>query len=45
MEYKANLYERKSVTIDSKNITQMCSNCNFIMGKNGTNKLTLVDRE
>ncbi len=45
MEYKANLYGRTFVTVDPKNTTQMCSECGFVMGKNGSNKLTLKDRE
>lgn len=45
MEYKASLYGRTFLTIDPKNTTQMCSDCGFIMGKNGSNKLTLADRE
>lgn len=45
MEYKAGLYGRTFLTIDPKNTTQMCSDCGFIMGKNGSNKLTLADRE
>ena len=45
MEYKAKLYGRTFITVDPKNTTQMCSDCGFIMGKNGSNKLTLADRE
>lgn len=45
MEYKANLYGRTFVTVDPKNTTQMCSDCGFIMGQNGSNKLMLKDRE
>ncbi len=45
MEYKSALYGRTFVTVSPENTTQMCSDCQFIMGKNVTNKLTLADRE
>ena len=45
IEYKANLYGRTFITVNPKNTTQRCSNCGFIMGKDGSSKLTLADRE
>ena len=45
LEYKANLYERIFVTVDPKNTTQMCHKCKFVMGTDGTQKLTLKDRQ
>lgn len=33
------------ISFDPKNTTQTCSACEFVMGTNGTNKLTLADRE
>ncbi|MEY8736523.1 RNA-guided endonuclease InsQ/TnpB family protein [Lactobacillus sp. AN1001] len=45
MEYKANLYGRTFITVDPKNTTQICSDCGFIMGKDGSSKLTLADRK
>lgn len=45
MEVKANLYGKTFLMIDPKNTTQRCSSCGHIMGKNGTEKLTLKDRE
>ena len=45
LTYKANLYSRQFITINPKNTTQMCSDCGFVMGTEGTNKLTLAQRE
>ena len=45
LEYKADLYGRKFITIDPKNTTQTCNCCKFVMGTNNTKKLTLSDRE
>ncbi len=45
MEYKAELYGKTFITVNPKNTTQTCSECGFVMGKDGTNKLTLKDRE
>lgn len=45
MEYKANLYGRTFIIVDPRNTTQTCSDCGFIMGTNGSNKLGLKDRE
>ncbi|WP_407895573.1 RNA-guided endonuclease InsQ/TnpB family protein [Lacticaseibacillus sp. N501-2] len=42
MMYKASLYGKQFVTIDPKNTTQTCHGCGFIMGTNGTDKLTLA---
>ena len=42
---KAELYGRTFITVSPKNTTQTCSECGFVMGKDGTNKLTLKDRE
>lgn len=44
LAYKADLYERKFITVNPRNTTQMCHKCGFIMGTNGTSKLTLKDR-
>ena len=45
LEYKANLYGRTFITVDPKNTTQMCHKCKFVMGTDGTQKLTLKDRQ
>lgn len=45
MEYKSELYGRVFMTVNPRNTTQTCHDCGFVMGKNGTNKLTLKDRE
>ena len=45
LEYKANLYGRTFITVDPKNTTQMCHECKFVMGTDGTQKLTLKDRQ
>lgn len=45
MQVKADLYGKTFLMLDPKNTTQRCSSCGHIMGKNGTEKLTLKDRE
>lgn len=45
LAYKADLYGRQFITISPRNTTQTCHNCGFVMGTNGTNKLTLADRK
>lgn len=45
LAYKADLYDRKFVTVSPRNTTQTCSHCQFIMGTEGTHKLTLKDRD
>lgn len=45
LSYKADLYGRTFITISPKNTTQTCHNCGFVMGTNGTQKLSLVDRD
>ena len=45
LDYKSKLYGKVFVTVDPKNTTQTCSDCGFVMGTNGTEKLTLSDRE
>lgn len=45
LSYKAELYGTLFMTVDPKNTTQTCSNCGFVMGTKGTDKLTLKDRE
>lgn len=45
MGSKAEMYGKTFIMIDPRNTTQTCSNCGFIMGKHGTEKLTLKDRE
>ena len=45
LEYKANLYGRTFITVDPNNTTQMCHTCKFVMGTDGTQKLTLKDRQ
>lgn len=42
--YKAKLYGRQFITINPRNTTQTCRDCGFVMGTNGTDKLTLDDR-
>ena len=44
LAYKAKLYGRQFITINPRNTTQTCRNCGFVMGTNGTDKLTLDDR-
>ena len=45
LDYKSKLYGKVFVTVDPKNTTQTCSNCGFVMGTGGTEKLTLSDRK
>ncbi|KRM68168.1 transposase, IS605 OrfB family protein [Apilactobacillus ozensis DSM 23829 = JCM 17196] len=45
MTYKAKLYGRKFILVNPRNTTQQCADCGFVMGKEGTNKLSLKDRE
>ena len=45
LAYKAKLYGRRFITINPRNTTQTCRDCGFVMGTNGTDKLTLDDRE
>ena len=44
LAYKARLYGRQFITINPRNTTQTCRDCGFVMGTNGTDKLTLDDR-
>ena len=45
LAYKADLYDRKLITVNPRNTTQTCSQCQFVMGTDGTHKLTLKDRD
>lgn len=45
LTYKADLYGRTFITVNPKNTTQTCSDCGFVMGTEGTDKLTLAQRE
>ncbi|WP_461243573.1 RNA-guided endonuclease InsQ/TnpB family protein [Secundilactobacillus muriivasis] len=45
LTYKANLYGTTFVTVDPRNTTQACSECAFVMGTEGTKKLTLAQRK
>lgn len=45
LEYKAKLYAKKFIAVSPKYTTQICSNCQFQMGTDGTKKLMLSDRE
>lgn len=45
LTYKANLYGKTFITVNPANTTQTCHNCSFVMGTEGTDKLTLADRE
>lgn len=45
LAYKADLYDRQFVAVSPKNTTQTCHNCGFVMGTEGTDKLTLGDRQ
>ena len=45
LSYKADLYDRQFITVSPKNTTQTCHDCGFVMGSDGTKKLTLADRE
>ena len=39
------IFDRQFITASSKNTTQTCHDCGFVMGSTGTKKLTLADRE
>ncbi|WP_143455188.1 zinc ribbon domain-containing protein, partial [Ligilactobacillus salivarius] len=39
------LYNRTVISVNPKNTTQTCYDCGFVMGTDGTDKLTLKDRE
>ncbi|MFB9769031.1 RNA-guided endonuclease InsQ/TnpB family protein [Lactiplantibacillus modestisalitolerans] len=43
LSYKANLYDKRFITINPSNTTQTCSTCGHVMS--GNNKLTLSDRQ
>ena len=45
LAYKADLYDHQFITVSPRNTTQTCHNCGFVMGTNGTDKLTLADRK
>lgn len=45
LAYKANLYGRQFITVNPKNTTQTCHDCGFVMGSDGTKKLTLAERK
>ena len=45
LSYKAGLYGRQFITVSPKNTTQTCHDCGFVMGSDGTEKLTLADRK
>ena len=46
LTYKAELYGKQFVTINPKNTTQMCHNCDYIMGSDDkSDRLALKDRE
>ena len=45
LAYKSNLYGNQFITVSPRNTTQTCHNCGFVMGTNGTDKLTLADRK
>ena len=45
LAYKADLYGRQFITVSPRNTTQTCHDCGFVMGINGTVKLTLADRK
>lgn len=38
LDYKANLYNKEFITVDSCNTTQMCSNCGYICGSDYRHK-------
>lgn len=44
LTYKAKMHGRQFITVDPKNTTQTCHNCQFVMGSGDTKKLTLDDR-
>jgi len=45
LEYKVDLYGRVFGVVDSRNTTQICNSCKFVMGTNNTEKLVLRVRE
>ena len=45
LAYKAELYGRQFITVSPENTTQTCHDCGFVMGSDGTEKLTLADRK
>lgn len=45
LTYKANRYGKTFVTINPRNTTQTCHDCGFVMGTEGSQKLTLADRQ
>ena len=45
LAYKADLYGRQFITVSPENTTQTCHDCDLVMGSDGTEKLTLADRE
>ena len=45
LSYKPGLYGRQFITVSPKNTTQTCHDCGFVMGSDGTEKLTLADRK
>ena len=45
LAYKADLYGRQFITVSPENTTQTCHDCGFVMGSDGTEKLTLADRK
>ena len=45
LEYKAELYGKQFKAVDPRLTTQTCHACGFVMGRKGTKKLTLRDRE
>jgi putative transposase len=45
LEYKAELYGKQFRAVDPRLTTQTCHACGFVMGRKGTKKLTLRDRE
>jgi putative transposase len=45
LAYKADLYGRHFVSVNPRNTTQACNSCGFVMGSEGTLKLTLKDHE
>lgn len=45
LDYKSSMYGREFVKVNPRNTTQTCSACGFVMGTDGTDKLTLSDRE
>ena len=45
LEYKAPAYGRTFVEVNPAYTTQTCYDCGFVMGRKGTKRLTLHDRE